>query len=67
MPYSITFSPLNPIQGVVPKSVTKSTAAEAWMEVQQLQASDEKVEITAPEGCEISWQELRDIAAREAN
>ena len=67
MIYTITFQPLNPISGVKPKTVTKDSATAAWAEVQMLQASDEKAEIKDRSGRDISWQELRDLAAQEAN
>ena len=67
MPYTITYQPINRIAGVTPGTATRDTAASAWMLVQQLHASDEKTEIKDPAGCAISWEELRDRAAREAN
>jgi hypothetical protein len=67
MPYTITCQPLNLHSGVQPGTVTKNTAAEAWTEVQMLQASDERVEIKDESGRTVSWQELRDLAAKAAN
>ena len=67
MAYTITFQPLNRFDGVTPNTVTKATAAEAWAEVQMLQASDERTTIRDQDGQTISWQELRALAAQEAN
>ena len=67
MPYKVTFEPLNRIAGVKPTTVDIETAAKAWMEVHGLMASDEKVTIIDPHGRVIGWQELKEIAAKEAN
>lgn len=67
MPYKVTFEPLNRIAGVKPKTVEIETAAEAWMEVYGLMKSDERVTIVDPHGRTIGWQELKEIAAKEAN
>ena len=67
MPYIITCQPRNPIAGVEPGTVTKDSAAEAWVEVQMLHASDERVEIKDDAGRTISWQDLRKLAAKGAN
>ena len=66
MPYKITYQPLNKIDGVTPGVTSKETAAEAWDTVWRLQYSDEKVEITSPDGRTISWQELKRLAEEEA-
>jgi hypothetical protein len=47
--------------------VMKDTAAIAWVLVQQLQVSDESVEIKDPSGRVINCQELRARAMKEAN
>ena len=67
MPYRITFSPRNPISGVEESTAEEETAAAAWALVQQLEASDEKTSIKDPTGNTISWQELRDCAAKEVS
>ena len=67
MAYTITFQPLNRFDGVTPNTVTKATAAEAWAEVQMLEASDERVTIRDQDGQTIGWQGLRDLVAKEAN
>jgi hypothetical protein len=66
MPYTIKFGPRNPIPGVREANASKDSAAAAWVLVQQLQASDERAEITDPSGQPISWQELRLAAEQEA-
>jgi hypothetical protein len=56
------------LPGVKPKTVEIETAAKAWTEVHGLMYSDERVTNTVgPDGHTISWQELRDVAAKEAN
>lgn len=67
MPFRITFEPLNRIAGVKPKTVAFETAAKAWIEVQSLMASDEKVTIVDTHGHPIDWQELKELAAKEAH
>ena len=63
----MTFEPRNRIAGVKPKTVEIETAAKAWMEVDGLMLSDERVTIVDPHGREIGWQELKEIASKEAN
>ena len=63
----LTFRPRPPIPGVEPKTIQKPTATEAWMEYQQLTASDEEVDIRGPSGTPMEWQELRMLAEKEAN
>jgi len=48
-------------------TTSADTAAEAWMTVQQLHASDEKTEIKDPSGRKIGWKELRALAEKQAN
>jgi hypothetical protein len=67
MPFKITYEPLNKIVGVKPKTVEKSSASEAWILVQGLQASDERVTIMGPNGRSIRWQDLKELASKEAN
>ena len=67
MPYKITFEPRNRIAGVKAKTVEIENAAKAWIEVQGLMYSDERVTIVDPHGHTIEWQELKEIAAKEAN
>ena len=67
MSYRVTFEPLNRIPGVKPRTFERETAALAWVEVQGLMASDEKVKIVNPHGREIGWQELKRLATEEAN
>ena len=62
MPYTITFEPLNRIQGVKPTTVVKETAKEAWKTVDALMRSDERVTIN---GGMMGWQELRMLAEQE--
>ena len=63
MPYEITFEPINPIRGVIPKTVTVETAKEAWKIVDALMRSDERV--TAINPGQMGWQELQMLAERE--
>ena len=67
MAYKITFEPRNKIKGVSPSTVELRTAAEAWIELVGLEASDEKATILDPNGVAISREELRLQAAKEAN
>ena len=68
MPYILTYGPANLVSwGDSQSTASADTAPEAWALVQQLRASDEQVKIEDASGCAISWQELRDRAAREAN
>jgi hypothetical protein len=65
--YRITYEPLNRIAGVKAKTVVFETAGKAWIEVYGLMASDEKVTIVGPRGRTIEWQELKELAAKEAH
>jgi hypothetical protein len=67
MAYSLTYRPRPPIPGVEPKTIDVSTAAEAWVTYQQLNASDEEVFIRDISGVHIEPQELRRLAAKEVN
>jgi len=67
MAYHVTFEPRNRIQGVKPSTAVMETAAEAWAEVQMLEASDEKAEVRDDAGRVIERYELRDLAAKERN
>ena len=67
MSYKITYEPLNRIAGVEPKTVTEETASSAWDLVDKLHRSDEKTTIRNSSGRVIGWQELRDLAVKEAN
>jgi hypothetical protein len=67
MPYKITFEPRNRIAGVKAKTVEIENAAKAWIEVQGLMYSDERVTTVDPHGHTIEWHELKEIAAKEAN
>ncbi len=65
MTYHLTYQPFNWIAGVSPTTVTKETAAEAWATVQQLEASDHRVEILGPSGHMMDRITLRELAAKE--
>jgi hypothetical protein len=67
LPYRIVYETITRIPGAHSGETFEESAASAWMTVQQLQASDEKVRIVDPLGIEISWQELRSRAARKTN
>jgi hypothetical protein len=68
VPYRFTYEPLNRIAGVKPSTGERETASEAWLQVHGLQMSDKKVtEIIAPDGRSITWQELSELAASDAN
>jgi hypothetical protein len=67
MAFHITFEPINRIQGVKPRTVTKETAAEAWAEVQGLQASDERTSVKDDSGRHVEDWQLRELAAKERN
>ncbi|MER8810437.1 hypothetical protein [Mesorhizobium australicum] len=61
MTFKITHEPLNRIPGVKPRTVEKVSAQDAWIAVDGLMRSDERV-IIFKNGRPISWQELRDKA-----
>lgn len=61
MTFKITYEPLNRIDGVKPKTVEIETAHDAWVQVNGLMQSDERVTISE-NGRAITWQELRDRA-----
>jgi hypothetical protein len=67
MAFYIQYQPLNPILGVGPRTVSKQTAAEAWAEIQMLEASDERVEVRDAGGRIIDKAELRVLAEQEQN
>jgi hypothetical protein len=67
LPYTITSGPRNPIPGTRETTVSKETAAEAWALVQKLEDSDQWTVVKDLSGRGISWQELRDRAAKGAN
>jgi hypothetical protein len=52
---------------VSPTTAEIETVAKAWIEVQGPQVSDERVTIVDPHGRTIEWQELKEVAAKEAN
>lgn len=67
MPYKVTYEPQNRIAGVKAKTIETETAAEAWRAVDGLMRSDEKVTmIVSPHNGEIGWQEMEQLAAKEA-
>ncbi|MDG4854078.1 MULTISPECIES: hypothetical protein [unclassified Mesorhizobium] len=66
MAFKITYEPLNRIAGVQPQMVEKESAREAWIAVDALMKSDERVTISE-DGHSITWQELRDRAKGSAN
>jgi len=67
MPFHVTFDPRNRIAGVKPKTVTKSTAAEALALVVGLEASDERATVRNDSGHPVEEWELRDLARAEHN
>ncbi|TIO86084.1 hypothetical protein [Mesorhizobium sp. WSM3879] len=66
MSFKITYEPLNRIAGVQPQMVEKESARDAWIAVDALMKSDERVTISE-DGQSITWQELRDRARGSAN
>jgi hypothetical protein len=65
--FIITFQPLTKMYGVEPTVATIETAAEAWAVVQQLEGSDEEIEIKDELGRTISREELRMLAEKEVH
>ena len=63
MAFLLTYEPLEPVEENVPVTVEIETAHDAWEEFDALQRRDQKVtRIVAPEGRNITWKELRDLA-----
>ena len=64
MSFLVTYEPVNLVLGDVPITVEIETSVDAWAEVDGLHLRDQKVtRIVTPEGRNISWQELRDLAS----
>jgi hypothetical protein len=65
--FTITFQPLTKTYGVEPTVSTIETAAEAWAVVQQLEGSDEEIEIKDEHGRAVNREELRMLAEKEVH
>lgn len=65
--FIITFQPLTKTYGAESTVSTIETAAEAWAVVQQLEGSDEEIEIKDEHGRTISREELRLLAEKEVH
>jgi hypothetical protein len=67
MPYKISCELLNHYYRVGTTTVEIETASEAWVHVNALMASNDRVTIVDPDGHTIGWQELKEIADKEPN
>ena len=63
MSFLVTYEPLDLVLGDVPITVEIESAVDAWAEVEGLHLRDQTVtRVVTPEGQNITWQELRDLA-----